>query len=355
MLLRAMQAAAAVVVLVRLARGRSRLPPLAAAAPRRSMSVVVPARDEERRIGPCLRALGEDPGVGEVIVVDDRSRDGTAALARSFGARVVDGAELPAGWVGKPWALQQGLEAATGDVVVTLDADTRPGPGLLRALAAAVAAEPPRTLTSATARFDCRTSSERALHPSLLATLVYRFGPVDAAGPPTRPARAVANGQCLAARRGALLAEGGFAPARAHMTDDIALARVLRARGWGLAVHDGGDLLEVRMYESARETWREWGRSIAMADVTPPAWRAADVAIVWLAMALPLPRLLARRGTVLDALLVAVRLALHAALAGTYRPRGAAFWLAPLADVAAAVRLTASSVRPRRVWRGRTY
>jgi dolichol-phosphate mannosyltransferase len=353
-----MQALAALVALSRLARGRTRRPPLSASAappPAGGLSVVIPARDEAERLPGCLRPLLADPDAGEVIVVDDRSADGTAEVARALGARLVAGAELPPGWVGKPWALQQGLEAATGDVVVTLDADTRPGLGLLRALAAAVAAEPPRTLTSATARFDCRTSSERALHPSLLATLVYRFGPVDAAGPPTRPARAVANGQCLAAWRTALLAEGGFAPARAHMTDDIALARVLRARGWGLAVHDGGGLLEVRMYESARETWREWGRSIAMADVTPPAWRAADVAVVWLAMALPLPRLLARRGTVLDALLVAVRLALHAALAGTYRPRGAAFWLAPLADVAAAVRLTASSVRPRRVWRGRTY
>jgi dolichol-phosphate mannosyltransferase len=353
-----LQALAALVALSRLARGRTRRPPLSAAAappPEVRVSVVIPARDEAARLPGCLRPLLTDPDAGEVIVVDDRSADGTAEVARALGARVVAGAELPPGWVGKPWALQQGLEAATGDVVVTLDADTRPGPVLLRALAAAVAAEPPRTLTSATARFDCATASERALHPSLLATLVYRFGPVDAAGPPSRPARAVANGQCLAAWRTALLAEGGFAPARAHMTDDIALARALRARGWGLAVHDGGDLLEVRMYESARETWREWGRSIAMADVTPPAWRAADVAVVWLAMALPLPRLLTGRGTALDALLAAVRLALHAALAGTYRPRGAAFWLAPLADVAAAVRLTASSVRPRRVWRGRTY
>jgi dolichol-phosphate mannosyltransferase len=165
----------------------------------------------------------------------------------------------------------------------------------------------------------------------------------------------VADGQCLAARRAELLAEGGFSLARDRMTDDIGLARALRARGWGVAVHDGGDLLEVRMYESLRETWREWGRSIAMPDVTPALWQAADVAVVWLAMALPLPRLLARRGTSLDSVLLAVRLALHGALARAYRPRGAAFWLAPLADPAAAVRLTLSAVRPLRVWRGRSY
>jgi dolichol-phosphate mannosyltransferase len=354
-----LQALAAVAALARMARGRTRRPPLAAPAEdeatRPRVSVVTPARDEERRLRGCLEPLLADDAASEVLVVDDRSADATAAVARACGARVVPGAALPAGWVGKPWALQQGLEAATGEVVVTLDADTRPRPGLVRALADAVAAAPERTLTSATARFDCRTAPERMLHASLLATLVYRFGPVDAAGSAPAASRAVANGQCLAARRAPLLAEGGFALARDRMTDDVALARALRARGWDVAVHDGGDLLEVRMYESARETWREWGRSIAMPDVTSPAWLAADVAVVWLAMALPLPRLLAGRGTGLDALLAVVRLALHAATARAYRPRGPAFWLAPMADVAGAVRLTWSAVRPRREWRGRSY
>jgi len=353
------QALAAAVVLARLARGRRRRRPLAAPPADRAagltVSVVIPARDEARRLAGCLAPLLEDAGTREVIVVDDRSADATAELARGLGARVIDGAELPPGWVGKPWALHQGLEAATGDVVVTLDADTRPRPGLVRALAHAVAAEPERTLTSATARFDCRTPAERVLHPSLLATLAYRFGPLDADGPPPRASRAVANGQCLAVRRAALLAEGGFAAARDRMTDDVALARALRARGWSVAVHDAGDLLEVRMYESLAETWREWGRSIAMTDVTAPAWRAADVAVVWLAMALPLPRLLAGRGTALDRLLVAVRLSLHGALARAYCTRGPAFWLAPVGDLAAAVRLTVSAVRPLRVWRGRSY
>jgi dolichol-phosphate mannosyltransferase len=353
------QALAAAVALARLARGRRRRPPLAARAtdpvPGLTVSVVIPARDEEGRLAGCLVPLLEDGGADEVIVVDDRSADATAEVARGLGARVVEGAELPPGWVGKPWALHQGLRAATGDVVVTLDADTRPRLGLVRALVHAVAAEPERTLTSATARFDCRTAAERVLHPSLLATLAYRFGPLDAVGPPPRASRAVANGQCLAVRRTALEAEGGFAAARDRMTDDVALARALRARGWGVAVHDAGDLLEVRMYESLAETWREWGRSIAMPDVTAPGWQAADVAVVWLAMALPLPRLLAGRGTALDRVLVAVRLVLHAALARAYRSRGAAFWVAPLADLAAAVRLTVSAVRPLRVWRGRTY
>jgi dolichol-phosphate mannosyltransferase len=80
-----------------------------------------------------------------------------------------------------------------------------------------------------------------------------------------------------------------------------------------------------------------------------------DQATLWLTMALPLPRLLLRRGDRLDVLLVAVRLSLLAGLARGYRPRGLAFWLSPLSDVPVMVRLTQSVLRPTRTWRGRTY
>src|SRR5215216_7281678 len=100
MLLRFAQLGAGAVVLARLARGRSRRPPLAAARTVRRVSVVIPARDEAARIGPCLAGLAGDPDVLEVVVVDDGSSDATAAVARAAGARVVAGAPR-AGWVGK--------------------------------------------------------------------------------------------------------------------------------------------------------------------------------------------------------------------------------------------------------------
>jgi dolichol-phosphate mannosyltransferase len=348
MLLRAAQAAAAAVVLARLARGRDRLPPLAAAAPGRSVSVVVPARDEEERIGPCLEALRADPGVAEVIVVDDRSSDRTAALARSYGARVVEGADLPAGWVGKPWALQQGLEAAHGEVVVSLDADTRPRPGLVGALDAALS---DADWVTCGPRFVCDTAGEQWLHPSMLAGLVYRFGPADVPA----PGRIVANGQCTAVLRERLLAVGGYRRAAGHMTDDAAQARGLAAEGWRVAFRDASALLEVKMHDSAAEVWREWGRSLALPGVEPRSWQAADVAVVWLAMGVPVLRLLTGRPRALDLALLAVRCALLVGLRGTYGRRGPAFWLSPFADPATAACLTLAVLRPRRVWRGRTY
>ena len=107
-------------MLARLGRGRVRRPALAAGdAFEGTISVVIPARDEAARIGPCLDGLAGDPDVLEVIVVDDGSTDGTAAVAAARGARVVTAGAAPAGWVGKPWALQRGLEAARGDIVVS--------------------------------------------------------------------------------------------------------------------------------------------------------------------------------------------------------------------------------------------
>ncbi len=353
-----LQLVVSAVVLERFSHGRRRRPPLRAAtspAPAGPISVVVPARDEALRIAPCLTALRDDPDVGEVIVVDDRSCDGTASVARSLGARVVAGAELPDGWIGKPWALQQGLEAATGDVVVTLDADTRPRAGLVRELAAVLAAQDDACLVTGGARFVCESAAERMLHPSMLATLVYRTGALDALNHQPPPSRVVANGQCLCARRQTLLAAGGFSLSAPHMTDDVALARALAHRGWRIAFVDAADLLEVRMYESAGETWREWGRSIAMADVTAAPAQALDLSVVWLCLVAPPVRLLARRATWLDRVLLALRLLVLASLARVYTKRGAAFWLSPLLDPLCAARLTFSAIRPRRQWRGRSY
>lgn len=349
------QAAAAGLVLTRLARGRTRRAPLARGAsppPTATISVVVPARDEATRLAACLEGLRDDPDVAQLLVVDDCSTDATAAVARAGGATVVAGAALPPGWCGKPWALAQGLDRAAGEIVVFLDADTRPQPGLVRELAA-LAQEV--DLVSAGPRFVCVSAGERLLHPSMAATIPYRTGPGDAAGHQPSPTRAIVNGQCLAIRRDTLLAAGGWGRVRAHMTEDVALARALRGDGRTIAFVDATELLDVRMYDSARATWSGWSRSLMATDATSDLRLAEDLAVLWLTLALPLPRAVARRGTPLDLLLVAVRLAIHAALARSYRPRGVAFWLAPLADVPVMARLTWSVLRPTRSWRGRTY
>lgn len=346
------QAVTLAVLAARFARGRRRRPPLApgASPPPGPVSVVIPARDEAERLGPCLEGLrGVD---AEVLVVDDRSTDATADVARTGGARVVDGRPLPAGWAGKAWALQQGLEAAAGEWVVFLDADTRPRPGLIPAL---VELAERFDLLSAGPRFVCESPGERLLHPALAATIPYRFGPVDVDGWQPRPSRALANGQCVVTRRAPFLAGGGWARVHDELVEDVALARALRRAGLRIGFADAADLLGVRMYGSARETLTGWGRSLMGPGLYGGFRTASDVALLWLAMALPLPRLLARRGTVLDVALLAMRLGIHGAMARSYRPRGLPYALAPLADLPVVGWLTWCALRPSRTWRGRTY
>jgi dolichol-phosphate mannosyltransferase len=320
----------------------------ASVSPDGSISVVVPARDEGARIGACLERLAAAPGVDEVVVVDDGSSDGTAAIARAFGATVLAGRELPDGWAGKAWALHQGLEAASGDWVVTLDADTRPDPRLPAAAVARAAATGADLLTVA-GRFDCPTPGSRWLHPALLTTLVYRFGP------PHDGASELANGQCMVLRRQPFLDGGGLTPVAGHLVEDVALARHVTAGGGRVVFVDGTDLLGVRMFESLADTWHGWGRSLALPGVTPPRTAALDAATVALTQGAPLLRLAAGRADLLDGALALLRVGTLVGTARAYRRRGPAYWLSVLADPLAAARLAWSTVRPARTWRGRTY
>jgi dolichol-phosphate mannosyltransferase len=353
----ASRCAAAVAVAVRLARAARRPPPLAAPPTtgvnaHATISVVVPARDEEHRLAPLLEVLAADTTVSEVIVVDDESSDGTAALARGLGATVLSGRPLPSGWVGKPWALDQGLRAASGDWVVSLDADVEPSPGLALALVDRLRTEG-LDMASVAGRFECPTAPLRALHPAFLTTLIYRFGPPGRS--PRRPARVLANGQCTVVRRAELLGAGGYSAAAGHLTDDVALARSLVARGWRIALLDGTAVLRVRMHTSARDAWCAWGRSLPMPDVTSVVTRIADAFTLLVTQALPLPRLLLRQADALDVALLAMRAGTLAGTARAYERTDLAYWLSPLADPAAVLRVLWGAVRPGRSWRGRTY
>lgn len=117
-----------------------RLPVLPDGSPRqpRRVSVLIPARNEEQTLPHLLTALARQRlPADEVIVVDDHSSDGTAALAGAespLPLRVVQPPPLPEGWCGKTWALHHGVLASSGEVLVFLDADTEPGPEFLARL-----------------------------------------------------------------------------------------------------------------------------------------------------------------------------------------------------------------------------
>jgi dolichol-phosphate mannosyltransferase len=366
------QSVAAILLLIRLLPGRHRQPPVppvaAASSDAGSVTVLVTTLNEATRIGPCLAGLAkQSPTMLQALVIDSRSTDGTRALvdAASRGdprIRLMTDDPLPEGWIGKVWALQHGLAHATTEWILGIDADTDPEPAMVDAVLAA-ARTSSLDVVSFGPRFAGQTAAERWLQPALLATLVYRFGPPSATTPPSR---LMANGQCFLARRAVLAEHGGYASARQSFADDISLARHLASAGVRVGFLDGSRIITVRAYESAWQMWREWGRSIDAKDATTPLRQWLDVLQLALVFAAPIPALAllaslpARGGSVIAATgvnlaLLALRVRLLVALAHSYEHRGASFWLSPLADPLAFLRIVISSARRPVRWRGRQY
>ncbi len=216
------------------------------------LSVLIPARDEAAVIGATVRALLAQADIAlELIVLDDGSTDSTAEVALAAGngdprLRVMTGAPLPDGWIGKPWACQQLSQAASGDWLIFTDADVRWLPGSLAALMAEAARSRADLLTVWPTQI-AETWGERLVVP-LLAFVILGYLPVVGVHRTRVSSLAAANGQCLAFRRAAYEAVGGHAAARGEIVEDIALARRVKAAGLRLRMADGAGLIVCRMY-----------------------------------------------------------------------------------------------------------
>lgn len=259
---------------------RLRVPPRDPGQVDEPVSVLIPARNEAGRLPACLAAVTAQRGVPDlqVLVLDDGSTDGTGEVARAHAAtdprlQVIDGAELPPGWLGKPHACAQLAEAATGTVLVFLDADVVLAP---TAVAAAV-----RLLRSAGLgllspypRQESVGISERLVQPLLqwswLATLPLRLAERS-----PRPSLSAANGQLLVVDRAAYRAAGGHAAVRAAVLEDIELLRAVKRAGRTGTVADGTDLASCRMYDGwpalragyTKSLWAAFGSPAGAAGV----------------------------------------------------------------------------------------
>ncbi|MDP8925119.1 MAG: glycosyltransferase family 2 protein, partial [Chloroflexota bacterium] len=217
--------------------------------PRRlPVSVVVPARDEAenlKRLLPALICL--DPPPAEVLVVDDRSTDGTGAVAAGFGMRVLGTTEPPAGWSGKNWACRLGAEATTGAWLLFTDADTWHAPASLGA-ALAVARRDDADLLSLFPAQECRSIWERLVLPFAFGQFFAAIGPHWAND--DRAPSAIANGQYLLIGRDLYERIGGHGAVRASLGEDVELARLARRAGGRVRVYRGEHLVRVRMYRT---------------------------------------------------------------------------------------------------------
>lgn len=233
------------------------------------VSVIVPARNEERNIAGCVESLlAQTYPAYEILVVDDGSTDDTPRLLDSLSRENSSGHELrtvrvdnlPSGWAGKPHALHTGASAAGGEWLLFTDADTRHEP---HALATAMREALARHLDL----LSLGTTQElpdfwgRVLMPLAYMGISFMY-PERAVNDPKSPV-AIANGQYILLRRSAYEQIGGYAAPhlRATVLDDRDLAVDVKRSGGRLALLDGRGLVSTRMYHSLREHWDGWGKN----------------------------------------------------------------------------------------------
>jgi 4,4'-diaponeurosporenoate glycosyltransferase len=337
-----------------------------------TVSVVVPARDEEQTLPALLRSVaGQGPAVREVVVVDDASRDATAAVAQAGGARVVPAGTPPPGWTGKAWACHTGAAATTGDLLLFLDADTVLEPGALAGLLTAharqgglVSVQPHHVVVRPYEQLSAYFNVVALMASAAFTRRAQRGHPSHAP---------MAFGPCLLTSRIDLAHAGGHEAVRGEILDDAALAAAYHRAGLPVWCAVGGDAVRMRSYPGGLgQLVAGWTKNIASgaSDAAPSAtaatvaWISAHHAVAVGALMSVLVAALGRGSSVVvgspalwAVAYVAIALQLRWVLgrAGSFRWWAWALFPVPLLafDLVFARSLVLTAVRRSVPWRGR--
>jgi chlorobactene glucosyltransferase len=229
------------------------------------ISVIVPARNEERSIQRCINdLLAQTYPNYEIIVVDDRSSDATPEILDRMSdehrcLRIVRGNELPGGWAGKPHALVQGVGVANGEWLCFIDADTYAHSSLLSATYQK-SVEMRADMFSILTHQELDSFWERVVLPLVFLGLSFGF-PAERVNDPSKP-DAIANGQFILIKRSVYEAVGGHISVKERIDEDKAIAVLVKHSGYRLVVADGRKLASTRMYTSLTDMWEGWTKNI---------------------------------------------------------------------------------------------
>ncbi|HWZ29374.1 MAG TPA: glycosyltransferase family 2 protein [Gemmatimonadales bacterium] len=338
-----------------------------------SLTVIIPARNEAQNIEPCVTSiLGTGYQRLEVIVVDDRSSDDTAARVTRLTTlpgngdrlRLVRGAELPAGWFGKQWALVQGVRAARpgkSDLLLFADADTRHTPELIPR-AVAVLKEEKVDLVSLLPRQAMETFWERVIQPQVFLALGLGVGDFRRLNRTRIYWKGIANGQFILTPRKTYEAVGTHEAVKHTVADDLALAQAYIKAGRDIFLVHATEYMTTRMYTSLPEIVEGWSKNLASGapQMMPPIRlvRAVFPWVMWvpnLAWLVP-PVLLAITGSLPWLTVVVLSLLIWGFIC---RNEKVPVWYALLYPLGAGAMMwimLRSAARGNRIeWRGRVY
>ena len=232
-----------------------------------SISVVVPLRNEASNVAELIDSLRAQKTLAQVefLLLDDNSEDATLALLRQHTSgltnfHVLTGSTLPQGWIGKTWALQQLFERASGEIIVSVDADVRLVPDAISA-AVTLLKETQLDFLSPYPSQLAHSWSERLIQPLLqwswMSTVILRIAEKSSIS-----SMVVANGQFFVVRRAALAQVGGYKSVSNKVLDDVELARTLVKQGSHGCVANGASIASTRMYTSWGEIQAGYGKSL---------------------------------------------------------------------------------------------
>ena len=234
------------------------------------VSIIVPARNEERNIRRCVESLLEQSYENyEVIVVDDGSTDDTPHILeniiqthpqsnRLWVQRLRD--ELPEGWAGKPHAIHAGVQESHGEWLLFTDADTWHAPNALQC-ALTSALDTGSDMYSLGTGQELPGFWEKVMMPMAYLGISMMY-PIKKVNDPLSSI-AIANGQSILIRRAVYDSLGGYArpELRNTLLDDRDLAYTVKQQGFRLKLENGRDLVHVQMYHGLREAWRGWRKN----------------------------------------------------------------------------------------------
>jgi len=256
-------------------RNYLQLPRLTDASPKTTssqhplVSVVVPTRNEAYRVEKCIRSLKAQtyPHL-EVLIVDD-STDTTQELITSIIGtdprfKIIKQDPLPEGWVGKPFALQQGSKLANGEYLVFIDADTFHDPMLLTRTVD-YALEHDTDLLSLVPHNTMESFSEKLIQPIPLTFLSAGMPLAKVNKPDSKIG--IAFGTFILIKHTVFDAIGGYESIKGRIADDVEMGKLVRDSGYTVGLVNGQTMMHVRMYENFHEIWEGWSKNIFLGSV----------------------------------------------------------------------------------------
>jgi 4,4'-diaponeurosporenoate glycosyltransferase len=232
------------------------LPEDAGIVKKRTLSVIIPARNEAEKLPLLLDDLKKQTAyVDEIICIDDESTDDTAKIAQTFGVKLISVRGKPEDWTGKSWACQTGADAATGELFLFLDADVRLSENALSKLLSAqitsgatVSVQPYHRITEALEHFSMFFNLIQVTANGL--TSVFRDKCIGLFGP------------VILISKEDYQAVGGHRSVRNSITEDVDLGKALKASGKSFSLFLGGGDISFRMYDSIEALIQGWAKNI---------------------------------------------------------------------------------------------